>query len=193
MNVSFTIVGPTLPPYVINDVDPNITIQELKPKILQRLKLESNLNITPQNSIKNIVFKGKKLTDTETLKSISYSSELRLFVFLNQPIQVVIIPTTAQLGSQPAIERIPDYRANDPYQSVWGYQIPGYRFSDSSRRYPTVPDNQIEINPLVNPYKSGGSSRGGRRRNRSNARKKSRRQKRKTARRSRRGSRRYAH
>ena len=187
MNVSFMISGPALPPYVINDVDPNITIQELKPKILQRLKLESNLNITPQNSIQKIFLKGKELTNTETLKSISYSSELRLFVFLNQPIQVVIIPTTAQLVSQPAIEPIPDYRANDPSQSVWGSRIIGYRHLDTSRRYPIVSQDKIEINPLVEPYKRGGSSRGGRRRNRSNARKNSRRQKRKTARRSRRG------
>jgi len=112
MNVSFMVMGPLLPTYVINDVDPNITIQDLQPIILQRLKSESNLNITPQNSIQKIFLKGKELTNTETLKGIGYSPENKLFVRLSK--QEIIVQTILNRGLPANIEPLPEYTENSP-------------------------------------------------------------------------------
>jgi len=140
MNVSFMVMGPLLPRYVINDVDPNITIQDLQPIILQRLKSESNLNITPQNSIQKIFFKGKERTNTETLKGIGYSPEDKLFVRLSK--QEIIVQPILNRGLPANMERLPEYTENSPSNrnTWWMSQLREYR---DTNRYndDTIPLN----------------------------------------------------
>lgn len=185
MKVSFMIMGPVLPTYVINDVDQSITIQELKHKILERLKLESNLNITPQNSILFISFKGTKLTDTETLKDIDYLSKDKLFVrLLNQDF---IIKSISNSGLPNNIELLPEYIENVPsVRDTWARRrIRDYR---NTCRY----DDNRELNPLIgklyNDGQGGGSHRRHRHRHGRHSKKRVTR-----ARKNKRQSRRYAH
>jgi hypothetical protein len=127
MNVSFMVMGPLLPTYVINDVDPNITIQDLQPIILQRLKSESNLNITPQNSIQKIFLKGKERTNTETLIGIGYSPGDKLIVRLSN--QEIIVQPILNRGLPANIERLPEYIENSPStrNTRWMRELREYR------------------------------------------------------------------